>query len=269
MTGPPGTLASSPRAGDAGAEIESVQIRRLRCETNGTVTFEQSFWVATATITLPVPIPGEPEKRPLQYAVALAWDETLGSFQSLPTDVPTVLHLFLPTRQTTGLPFLIHGEFVTNLGRTSIGGDFECNRGLAEALAKLVAKTLLSAFGAWKGEVSKLRSLYEVAPLPMQSGDWLAGVSDAFKTLLEANESVVLTIDEGRLARPKECWLGSRLVHDLYRALPQNSRTAWKLMPLAFFELGGEGRARPDTSPRARGGDDGPPFDEVPLRPIS
>jgi hypothetical protein len=150
------------------------------------------------------------------------------------------LFLFLPTSDVTGLPFHLHGQFLTNLGRTDVSGDVECNQHIAERLAQLVRSTLLRSFKAWKKDAERLRTIYYIAPSAQEfvsaRCQWLAGVSQVFTSLLEANEPVVLTVTD-ELARPSECWIGSQLVHDLYAEFAGHEPCLAAMKQLAFVRL--------------------------------
>ena len=57
-----------------------------------------------------------------------------GCFSAMQDGEMGRLFLFLPTLYFTELPFHLHGEFQSNVGRTNIHGNFECNKRIRDGL---------------------------------------------------------------------------------------------------------------------------------------
>jgi hypothetical protein len=217
----------------------SGQIRSLQMTEGKARPKAQAFLVFTQKVQAQVPTGTGREPRELEYAVAFPWDAQRNCFAKLPEGTHSMLHLFLPTPEETGLPFLIHGEFLTTLGRTTIEGKHECNGALSVALARLVEETLRAAFKTWSQDPAKLLSVYNIVPLPREDqADWLDSIRSAFVALLERDEFVVLTT-AGALAKPSECRLGSPLVHQFYDIAGVTLSSTCNLKPLVHDEIHG------------------------------
>ncbi len=213
------------------ANLVSTQIRRLTVEEAGRAPKTEAFLVLTCRAPVAVPTETGDKEEMLEYAVAFPWNlgETEQCFGSLDKG-EGVLYLFLSTRQRTGLPFFVHGEFLTNLGRTDIDGQQPCNKALAEKIAELVRETLKSAFTLWQTDPKRARSIYNIVPLPLEMwvSDWLDGIRNVFANLLaEARTPTALILTtQGKLARASDCVLGARLVHQVHKRLLQ-TEPAW------------------------------------------
>jgi hypothetical protein len=201
-------------------ESLSSQVRRLEVEESGRSKIDEEFLVISGQAKVPVPTATGRQLRSLQCAIAFRWDSERQRF-GRPLADESQLYLFLPTKTRTGLPFLVHGEFLTNLGRTDIDGDQETNARLASAIAVLVTEVLRASFQHWRGDTEAILSVYGVVPLPSDNPretPWLGAIRGAFARLLKDGEQVVLTA-RGDLMRPSECVFGSRLVQLAYRPL--------------------------------------------------
>ena len=217
----------------------SRQIRSLQMTEGRARPKAQAFLVFTQKVQAQVPTGTGPETRELECSVAFPWDAQRNCFAKLPEGTHSMLHLFLPTPEETGLPFLIHGEFLTTLGRTTIEGKHECNGALAVALARLVQETLRAALNTWERNTDKLLSVYKVIPAPSEDfwqSAWLDCIRHAFVALLDRDERVVLT-QGGDLAKPTECRLGNPLVHQFYGAVGATLAPNCNLRPLVHEEI--------------------------------
>lgn len=189
-----------------------------------------TFLVLSGKGKTQVEVGGKKGEEELEYGVAFPWDSTGGQFAKSGRACSGLLYLFLPTAEATGLPFHIHGQFLTNLGRTDISGTHPCNAYLASCIAELVRQSLMAAFAGWSQSPPKLRTIYQVAPtaapqiIPtgVQAGQvsWLDGIRNAFATLLDQGRDVILT-DRGSLVSRSKCRLGSPLVHEIHRRLEE------------------------------------------------
>ena len=197
-----------------------IRFRRLEMQEEGRAPSIEEFLLIEGRARVPIPIASMTKVKTLRCGVAFPWDpaeERIGP----PLGGDSRLYLFLPTKTRTGLPFLVHGEFLTNLGRTDIDGENETNAGLAHALAALVRSTLQAAFARWRDDPDGLRAVTRVAPWlgdVLQEAAWLRPIRGVFATLIKADEPVVLTAD-GTLARPSECVLGQRLAQTAWAPL--------------------------------------------------
>ena len=218
---------------------EQVCCWKLEDDRGGTST-SATFLVFSGTQQACVPTAEGDLKENLQAAVAFPWDADQECYVPMESGGGH-LFLFLPTGDVTGLPFHLHGQFLTNLGRTDVSGEVECNQRIAERLAQLVRSALLRSFDAWKKEPKRLKTIYHVAPSTQElvTGrcQWLAGVYQVFTSLLLENQSVVLTAAPHGLACPRECWIGSQMVHELHAALSGPTRSSAALKQLAFVKL--------------------------------
>ncbi len=212
LDAPKGLFANLDRPSVFDGDIK-LGLRRLELKEDGRAPTAEEFLVVEGQARINVPTEEGPQIKLLRCGIALPWDSDnvrLG----LPMGGDSRLHLFLPTKTRTGLPFLVNGEFLTNLGRTDIDGDHQANSGLASAIAALVRSTLKAAFAGWKDDPAALRAVTRMAPWPgdsSQEAAWLRPIRGAFAALIKANEPVILTAD-GSLVRPKECILGQRFV---------------------------------------------------------
>ncbi len=211
--------------------LDSTEIRLLETKQEGRTTEFVAFLVLTARCSASVPTGTGMRTEELEYAAAFPWNIEAMCFAAFPQAVPRLLYLFLPTKEKTGFPFLVHGQFLTNLGRTDIDGSPECNRTLAVATARLVQEILRSSFDRWRDDPTRLRSIYHVIPLPRESfwdSDWLDCVRNVFTKMLEQDERVVLTTSD-ELAKPGECRLGSAFLHQFSGNLRRKlgSKLSW------------------------------------------
>jgi hypothetical protein len=191
-----------------------IRIRRLEVHEAGRIPSAEDFVVIEGRARIPVPDVSGMQAKPLHCGIALPWNPDEQRFGP-PLGADSRLCLFLPTKTRTGLPFLVHGEFLTNLGRTDIDGENPVNAALAKALAALVHSTLESAFARWRDDRDDSRAVTRMAPWPgevTQEAAWLRPIRGVFAEMIKSDEPVVLTID-GVLARPSECAFGRRLAH--------------------------------------------------------
>ena len=198
------------------AMFEDVQmrVRRLEIHEEGQPPSIEVFLQVEGRARVRVSTTTGPQEIGLRCGVAFPWDPDEDRFGS-PLASDSWLYLFLPTKTRTGLPFLVHGEFLTNLGRTDIDGENQTNAGLTEALALLVAAILKAAFARHRDDRDGLRTVTRLAPWPgdgSQEAVWLRPIRGVFTAMLRADEPVVLTVD-GRLARPSQCAIGKRVAH--------------------------------------------------------
>jgi hypothetical protein len=209
-----------PSVGKTGQFDEiNVQLRRLESREEGRRPTVEEFLVVEGCTTFRAPATADSQAQQLRCGIAFPWDSE-NERPGKPLE-DSCLYLFLPTKTRTGLPFLLHGEFQTNLGRTDIDGDNETNQALARALAALVRSTLMAAFVRWRDNPEALRAVTRLAPWPgdsTQQASWLKPVREVFADLIKADKPVILTID-GTLVRCSECVFGQRLVRAIREPL--------------------------------------------------
>jgi hypothetical protein len=125
-------------------------------------------------------------------------------------------------------------------------------------LAQLVKETLRASFKSWEQNTEKLLSVYQVAVPRHQDlwqSDWLDRIRDVFLVLFNGDERVVLTTD-GRLAKPSECRLATRVVHQFYEAVGATLASTYSCRPLVhekIHDLIGKTQGRGSVTNRVKG----------------